>query len=64
MDDYQRLMHKLEHLQKTKTAVISLDVSWLLNLLRQCPPNPEPRKVTPLDFHRRIDVDGGGFTDV
>lgn len=63
MEDYHRLIHKLEHLQKTKTPVISLDVNWLLDLLRRCPPNPEPLKVTPLELHRHIDVDGGGFRD-
>lgn len=63
MEDYEKLIHKLEYLQKNRTLVISLDVSWLLDLMRRCPPNPEPRKVTPLDFHRHIDVDGGGFTD-
>lgn len=63
MDDYHRLILKLEHLEKMNNKTISLDVTWLLALLRRCPPNPEPRKITPLELHRHIDVDGGGFRD-
>jgi hypothetical protein len=62
MQDYQSLIHKLEYLQKSKTHTISLDVNWLLALLLKCPPNPEPLKITPLELHRYIDVDGGEFS--
>ena len=63
MEDYQKLIHRLEHLKKTRTKAISLDVVFLLDLLKKCEPRTQAIKVTPLDLHRHIDVDGGNFTD-
>lgn len=60
MDEYQRLIQRLEFLKKSQVITISLDVAWLLKMLTE---TPRPRKISVLEIHNRVDLDGGGFRD-
>lgn len=63
MTDLEKLIIQLKNLQKSKAKSVTLDINYLLNVLNAVPTTVQVRHVTPVEIYRKVDVDGGSFSD-
>lgn len=63
MTELEKLVLHLEQLKKNKSKSVTLDINFLLSVLRSTPTQAVSVIKAPIDRKEKVIVDGGTFND-